>query len=401
MIVFTFIVFLFSKADYHHLPFNISIPYSIHQVPDHFQQERNGPPPCSMVVDPQFLFSSSIPCFAVPNSGSIIFQSEGISGGTPPYTYDWDALSTPYNDNFDPDGEYYLDSVPAGFYRIIVTDHLGCSASAMVEVEGPQSVSVTTQIDSVKGCVLTGSIQITSFLGPPMYLNYNWDYANTAFDDDFGTGTENFGLPPEENDAEDLLSNLKGGIYYLTITMRVEPDDTIQECIFRDTFNIWSEQERVFCPFGNISLFAGTSDPLKTYQWQMDSLGSFLNINPDAHYSGTSAPILLISNTPSSWYGYRYRCIISQGTEMTYSEIFTLIFRDCWKGNWNLWTNNYLAWNCSCLPDKNIDVFIGSGLPQYPELYLTNAYCRSLTLKPGAKLKLTNNTHLFVKGDNP
>lgn len=59
-----------------------------------------------------------------------------------------------------------------------------------------------------------------------------------------------------------------------------------------------------------------------SYQWQIKTLGGFLNINNTANYSGTQTGILQISSIPYDWSGQQYRCLVN-GT--LYSDLFTLI----------------------------------------------------------------------------
>jgi hypothetical protein len=353
---------------------------------------------CLIEIPPNSFATTDEGCAPLDSNGNIVFFDELIIGGSPPFEFDWDDLGTPFNDDFYDDGAVGIDSLTAGTYAMIVTDANGCTAIDSVVIESI-IIDVTTLIDSVGICPLTGGIQLVTYSGPPWYLNYNWDFAFTPFDDDYGTGPHDLGFPPEENDTEDVAEGLEGGIYFLTLTAVDDIMFPMNMCVFRDTFNISIDSVRIVCPSGDVSLFAGSFDTTITYQWQVDSLNGFENVIPDIQHSGTTTSILQITDMPTSWYGHQYRCRLVQGLDTTYSEPFTLKFGVCWDGISTDW-HNASNWDCPVVPDTNTDAYIGTGESPYP-VVIFNAFCRTLHLEPGASVTVFPPIKLNVTGGVP
>lgn len=351
-------------------------------------------PTCSLIVNPEGFLQSAPNCPDASN-GLILFDESYVQNGTPPYHYDWDDLSTPYNDVFSDDGYSVLDSISAGTYALIVTDAQGCSASASSLLEDPV-IYATTQIDSVGLCKSTGGIQITSFVGPPYLLNYNWDFASTPLDDDFGAGEYYMGFPPASNDQEDLAEGLEGGTYFLEVTVVYDSMFMENNCTWRDTFNIFIDSLRLVCPSGEAYVYAGVPDTTTTYQWQVDSLNGFENVMPDAHHTGTDSPLLYLTDMPSTWYGHQYRCRLIQDVDTTFSEPFILKFGLCSDGAPVSW-GSASSWQCNSVPDAYTDVFI-TDLGGMFFIY-SNARCRSLTLLPEARMRIFPSAILTIDPD--
>jgi|GEM_PF-2810784 len=87
-----------------------------------------------------------------------------VTGGTPPYTYQWSTGDTTQN----------LDSVPGGVYTVIVTDSEGCMLTDSTELTSIfASESVVTITDESCAGANNGSIYLTPggpFPFPPTYL---------------------------------------------------------------------------------------------------------------------------------------------------------------------------------------------------------------------------------------
>ena len=109
-----------------------------------------------------------------------------VTGGTAPYSYNWDNAP----DIEDPSG------LGTGTYTVTVTDVMGCTKSASVVITQPLPLSVTTVVTNVKcNGANDGSITTTVTGGTAPYT-YNWDNA------------------PDVKDP----SGLAAGIYNLTVT---------------------------------------------------------------------------------------------------------------------------------------------------------------------------------------
>ena len=118
-----------------------------------------------------------------------------VSGGTPPYAFDWDNDGTGDNDDTED-----LTGIAAGNYMVIVTDANGCQITASVTVLQTAAILLTTTITDPTTCLETGSVDLTVAGGVPPYT-FDWS------DDGLG-----------ENDDTEDITGLAGGIYTVVVT---------------------------------------------------------------------------------------------------------------------------------------------------------------------------------------
>jgi hypothetical protein len=145
------------------------------------------------------------------------------------------------------------------------------------------------------------------------------------------------------------------------------------------------------CPSGSVSITAklrGTS-----YQWQLSTGGSFINITDNSNYSGSTNMNLTITNSPTAWYGYQYRCIVNGNI----SDTTTLKFIAYWNGSTSTAWENPANWNCAVLPDTNTDVIVNEGVKFYPVVNNSTA-CRSLRLNKNTIAAIMNGVQLMLTG---
>lgn len=111
------------------------------------------------------------------------------------------------------------------------------------------------------------------------------------------------------------------------------------------------------CPNGGVTLESGID--YATYQWQLSTDGGlvFSDISDNSYYSGTNTASLQLSNIPSSFTGYKYRCATSAGN----SVVFTIRFFNIWTGAIDNAWENPANWSCGTVPDLFTDVVIGAG----------------------------------------
>jgi hypothetical protein len=130
-----------------------------------------------------------------------------------------------------------------------------------------------------------------------------------------------------------------------------------------------------------------------TYQWQVNSGSGYVNVANNTIYSGVETDTLLISDPPTSMYGYIYRCAVTNNSVISYSHVDSLLFIETWTGNGGTtaWENTG-NWNCGVLPDGNTDVIFISGTA----VINSDVNIRSLRLSPGVHLMVNPANKLNV-----
>jgi hypothetical protein len=145
-----------------------------------------------------------------------------------------------------------------------------------------------------------------------------------------------------------------------------------------------------FCPGGSGALTSSLRG--SSYQWQLstDSI-NFSNISNNANYAGVNSDTLSLSNLPSSWSGYLYRCIVDGKV----SEWLGIRFSNTWTGAANNSWENPANWSCGSAPDVHTDVVINAGA----NITLsTNVTIARLHLHPGATLTIAAGGNLVLTG---
>lgn len=139
---------------------------------------------------------------------------------------------------------------------------------------------------------------------------------------------------------------------------------------------------QVLCPVTNTSFTSEITG--NTYQWQMaiNDTAAFVNAVNSAQLSGVNSQTLLLNNIPSSWYGYRFRCVIN-GTNP--GQQYQLKFESSWTGSVSSAWETPANWSCGLIPDINTDVIIPAGANVTVN---SNSFCRTLKLEPGATLTI-------------
>lgn len=124
------------------------------------------------------------------------------------------------------------------------------------------------------------------------------------------------------------------------------------------------------------------------YQWQLNTGSGFADIADNSNYTGTSTSTLQLTNVPSSWYGYRYRCVV----DGVGCNAVSLSFSDTWNGLADSTWENPANWSCGEMPDANTDVIVNNG----NVLLNSNAAIRSLHLGTGATFVVNANMKFTI-----
>lgn len=141
------------------------------------------------------------------------------------------------------------------------------------------------------------------------------------------------------------------------------------------------------CPSGNFTLVSATSG--STYQWQVNTGSGFVDISDNANYTGSATNNLVLSNIPSAWYGYQYRCLVN-GTIGGNPALIKFV--NTWTGAINSSWENPGNWSCGTVPESFTDVIINSGTV----VVNSNATIHSLQLKPGVNFTVNTGFNLTI-----
>ncbi len=155
------------------------------------------------------------------------------------------------------------------------------------------------------------------------------------------------------------------------------------------------------CPGTNVYFESGYRGGAYAYQWQVNTGTGYTNISNGAVYSNTGGDSLRLTAAPTSFTGNKYRCVITEGSNIYYSDEYTLRFGMRWIGTVSNAWQNPANWSCGIIPDQYTDVTIGSGVPNFPLVTISTATCRSLTLNNGASVIVQPGSVITVSARNP
>ncbi len=133
------------------------------------------------LVEPDTLIAKTIALQQVLCDGDSTGRAQvTVTGGTPPYTYQW----TSYNN----DTTSTADNLPRDIYTVFVKDsryrseslHKRCAAESHINIQSPDGLSTSATVTS-PSCHLysDGKIELTVSGGSPLY-RYHWEDGSTA-----------------------------------------------------------------------------------------------------------------------------------------------------------------------------------------------------------------------------
>ncbi|PLX04541.1 MAG: hypothetical protein C0594_09085, partial [Marinilabiliales bacterium] len=137
------------------------------------------------VIEPPMISVTYVKTDPGCNGGSDGTIDITVTGGTPPYSYNWDGNATTED----------LSGLTAGFYNVTITDDFACTSSEYVDIFEPQPMEVTVMGYS-STCGNTDGSAETSIMNGTAPYSYSW------------TGGE----------STDIVSNLAAGVYFVTVT---------------------------------------------------------------------------------------------------------------------------------------------------------------------------------------
>ncbi|MEX1002072.1 MAG: T9SS type A sorting domain-containing protein [Crocinitomicaceae bacterium] len=196
--------------------------------------------------------STNVSCFG-GTDGSIDLT---VTGGTTPYTFDWDNDGTGDFDDLED-----LTNISDGTYNVVIQDANGCTTNITASITEPATavnVSLTSQTDPSCGGS-DGAIDITVTGGTPVYT-YDWD----------NDGTGDF------DDTQDL-SGLPIGTYTIIAQDSDGCEDTLAITLINAAAPTLSETHVNPSCFGDmdgsIDLTVTGGTPTYTFDWDNDGTG--------------------------------------------------------------------------------------------------------------------------------
>ena len=145
------------------------------------------------------------------------------------------------------------------------------------------------------------------------------------------------------------------------------------------------------CPGDDLVLTAAFEG--NVYQWQENRGAGYVNIVDGPMYAGSKTASLKLNDLPSSFAGYRYRCLVDGLVAFENALVFTNTWKGTTNNNWFLASN----WSCGAVPDQYTDAVVPSGLLNYP-LVNANTTVKSLSVHPGAALTIGSGVQVLLSG---
>ena len=158
----------------------------------------------------------------------------------------------------------------------------------------------------------------------------------------------------------------------------------------RDSVN---RVDTVISPGSIVNLIAEITGT--AYQWQVDTGTGYVDIADNAVYLGASSANLRI-NTQTSYYGYKYRCLVTQPSGILYNVEYTLKFQTLWVGINSTDWHNTGNWSSGQIPDIYTDIVIPAGTTYSPEV-TSNLSLRSLRVETGATVTVKSGAVLKIE----
>ena len=190
--------------------------------------------------------SQNVSCYGGSNANIQL----NVTGGSLPYTYQWNNGSIQQN----------LSNLSAGIYSVIVTDANGCTVQQQITITEPQQaleVTYTSQSPSSSGGS-DGWIKAVVTGGTP---NPDGSYTFIWLDNNANDLSQNISTQVVNGNFEILLNNIPAGTYHLTVRDANYSSASGANCSIEDDIYVLTEpdllvvslqiQHQIFCNGGN------------------------------------------------------------------------------------------------------------------------------------------------------
>ncbi|MBC7938079.1 MAG: hypothetical protein H7Y86_22240 [Rhizobacter sp.] len=213
---------------------------------------------------------------------------------------------------------------------------------------------------------IVSGMEANSILADPSFINATGDLNSVNLHLNSPTPAEANGIAePEVTTDFDLESRAA----FTPVDIGADAGIYVQSATAGSPFGI-------LCAGGNVVLKSDIASNYGIYQWQADTGAGFADITNNGFYSGTMNASLQLNNIPSTWYGYKFRCIVN-GYQV--GTAYSLKFENKWTGAVSNAFENPGNWSCGGVPDGNTDMIINSGNVSVG----ATSICRTLTLRQG------------------
>ena len=327
----------------------------------------------------------------VPNFVNIIAIDSSLSHTNGIYPRAWRVspwIGGSGGQQFGP-GSVYLGNVlswnfeSVGIYRVAFVPE-------QPAYPGPLDVyEIFINIDTVVACPQQPNFSHTIDPADSSKVNF---IGTINYFGDYNIGTVKFFFGDGDSAVSDIPSHEYATSGIFNVCMKYT---NLNGCVkqFCKEIEIKKSIDLVLCPYRNFSLISRVSG--NSYQWQVNNGSGWVNINDNVLYQGTNNDTLNFVAPPSSLYGYKYRCVVTQPGKTLYNHEYVLKFQVEWTGSFNTQWEHGSNWSCWVPPDENTDVVIeANGIT--PEIS-SNVICRSLTVKSGATVIVHSGYTLTIK----
>ncbi|MES2850710.1 MAG: S8 family serine peptidase [Bacteroidota bacterium] len=198
--------------------------------------------------------------------------------------------------------------------------------------------------------------------------------------------------------TDDLNDFTSGVTIQYRIKMNIGTDTSFYLDSTTIAYNIQCSEvtERKICPTA-ATYFSVNAMSGYTYKWQVDTGTGFTDITNNSFYSGAGSNVLIVNNLPQNFYGYKYRCVQTNGATTINSTPISLKFSSDWTGAVSTAWEDAGNWSCGVVPNQYIDANIHSGAVNFPVVN-SNAVCHSLHTTQGAWVMVKSGFKLTVVG---
>src|SRR5687768_6548756 len=249
---------------------------------------------------PTVNITSTVPTICPGGSSTL---TANVTGGTGPFSYQWQQLVSSVWTNVGTNQNTYISSpLSAGTYtyRVIVTQPTNCSIMSpnhvITVVADPTVVVVANDLSICEGGTSTFTATVTGGTGSTVY---QWQYNNAGTWTNVGTNSNVFTTPPllAGTHTYRLLVNQSSGCF-------VQSPDQVVTVVADPVVNITANDASI-CTGGTSLLTANVTggNGVSHYQWQFNNAGTWTNVGTDQNTYTT--PVLTTGT-------YTYRVLLTQ-----------------------------------------------------------------------------------------